>query len=163
MKLITAFITLFFLVSGIQAQNSKLPNIKVKALNGKMVEARDIQEEGKPMVINFWATWCKPCVKELNAIRDIYPDWEDEANFQFVAVSIDDSRSQHNVAPFVKGRNWEYEVYLDSNSELKRALNVVNVPHTLLFDKEGKLVWQHSGYSVGDEDLLFEKILQYSK
>ena len=87
----------------------------------------------------------------------------DEADFQFVAISIDDSRSQHNVAPFVKGRGWEYEVYLDTNSELKRALNIVNVPFTLLYDKKGKLVWQHSGYNVGDEDVLFDKILQYSK
>lgn len=163
MKLFMAFITLLFLTIGVQAQKSKLPNVEVKGLDGKKIEVKGIQKEGKPMVISFWATWCKPCVKELNAIRDVYPDWQDEAEFQFVAISIDDSRSQHNVAPFVKGRRWEYEVYLDTNSELKRALNVVNVPHTLLYNKEGKLVWQHSGYSDGDEDVLFEQILKYSK
>ena len=163
MKIFTSFITLFFITFGVQAQKAKLPNVEVKGLDGKMIEMSNIQKEGKPMVISFWATWCKPCVKELNTIRDIYPDWVDEADFQFVAISIDDSRSQHNVAPFVKGRSWEYEVYLDTNSELKRALNVVNVPHTFLYDKKGKLVWQHSGYTVGDEDVLFEKILQYSK
>ena len=163
MKQLTTFLLLFTIASCVFAQKTNLPKIKVKSLDGKMIEIGDVQKEGMPMVINFWATWCKPCVKELNAINDIYPDWEEEANFQFVAVSIDDSRSQHNVAPFVKGRNWEYEVYLDTNSELKRALNVVNVPHTFLYDKEGKLVWQHSGYTVGDEDVLFEKILQYSR
>ena len=163
MKHLAALFILFSLVINIQAQKSSLPKVEVKTLDGKMIEVRDIQKEGKPMVINFWATWCKPCVKELNAIRDLYPDWEDEADFQFVAISVDDSRSQHNVAPFVKGRGWEYEVFLDSNSDLKRAMNVVNVPHTFLYDKQGKLVWQHSGYSVGDEDILFEKILELSK
>lgn len=163
MKLFVAFITLFFLTIGVQAQKSKLPNIEVKSLDGKKIEAKNIQKEGKPMVISFWATWCKPCVKELNAIRDVYPDWLEEVDFQFVAISIDDSRSQHNVAPFVKSRGWEYEIYLDANSDLKRALNFDNVPHTMLYDKEGKLVWQHSGYAVGDEDVLFEQILKYSK
>lgn len=163
MKLMTSVLALFFLTMGLQAQKTKLPSVEVKALDGRMVNVKEIQQEGKPMVINFWATWCKPCVKELNAIRDVYPDWVEEADFQFVAISVDDSRSQHNVAPFVKGRNWEYEVYLDINSDLKRALGAVNVPHTLLYDKEGKLVWQHSGYTTGDEDVLFEKILQYSK
>ncbi len=163
MKIILSLMTFLFLSIGAHAQEAKFPNVKVKGLDGKMIELKDIHEEGKPMVLNFWATWCKPCVKELNAIMDVYPDWVEEADFQFVAISIDDSRSQHNVAPFVKGRGWEYDVYLDINSELKRALNIVNVPHTLLYDKKGKLVWQHSGYSVGDEDILFEKILQYSK
>ena len=163
MKLFNLLMVMFLMTISIQAQKSKLPNVDVKNLDGKMIEARDIQKDGMPMVISFWATWCKPCVKELNAIRDVKPDWDDELEFQFVAISIDDSRSQHNVAPFVKSRAWEYEVYLDPNSELKRALNVVNVPHTLLYNKEGKLVWQHAGYSEGDEDLLFEKIRQYSQ
>ena len=163
MKQIAAFVILFSIVVNCHAQKTSLPNIKVKSLDGKMIGIKEIQKEGKPMVISFWATWCKPCVKELNSINDIFLDWQDEADFQFVAVSIDDSRSQHNVAPFVKGRGWDYEVYLDTNSELKRALNVVNVPHTILFDKEGKMVWQHSGYSDGDEDDLFEQILKYTK
>jgi peroxiredoxin len=162
MRKLTAVSVLIVLTASLLAQN-KLPNIQVKGIDGKLVELRDIQKEGKPMVLNFWATWCKPCVKELNAIRDIYPDWLDEADFQFVAISVDDSRSQHNVGPFVKGRGWEYEVFIDVNSELKRALNVVNIPHTFLLDKDGKIVWQHSGYSTGDEDILFEKILEFSK
>lgn len=163
MKKLLILLFLFIQVTGLFSQGSRLPNVEVKALDGKLINARDIQKEGKLMVVSFWATWCKPCIKELNAIRDIYPDWLDQAEFQFVAVSVDDSRSQHSVAPFVKGRGWEYEVYLDINSDLKRALNVVNIPHTLIYNKEGRLVWQHTGYTVGDEDELFKKILDFSE
>lgn len=163
MKLLIYVITLFFLTSGLQAQKSRLPNIEVKGLDGQRIMMRDIQKEGKPMVVSFWATWCKPCLRELNAIRDIYPDWLEMADFQFVAISVDDTRSQYKVAPFVKGRAWAYEVYIDENSELKRALNVAYIPHTLLYDKDGKLVWRHSGYSTGDEDILFAKILEYAR
>lgn len=138
-----------------------MPNLEVKTINGKMISARSILEN-KVTVISFWATWCKPCVKELNAINEALPDWEEEVDFKMIAISIDDSRSEHRVAPFVKGRAWEFDVYLDPNSELKRALNALNVPHTFLFDAKGKLVWQHSGYREGDEEELLEKIKHYS-
>ncbi len=134
-----------------------MPNMDLKTLDGKMVSAQSILV-GKPTVVSFWATWCKPCVKELNAIQDALPDWEEEVDFKMIAISVDDSRSEHRVFPFVKSRSWDFDVYLDPNSDLKRALNVATVPHTFLFDANGKLVWQHSGYNVGDEEELLEKI-----
>jgi len=144
-----------------QQKKSDLPNINVKTLEGKWISAKTLAK-GKPLVVSFWATWCKPCIKELNAVRDVLPDWEDEVSFHHVAISIDDSRSENRVAPFAKARAWEYEILLDPNSELKRALNVANVPHTFLFDASGKMVWQHSGYAEGDEEELFEKLLLYA-
>jgi thiol-disulfide isomerase/thioredoxin len=135
-----------------------MPRVDVKSLDGKMISAPSLLE-GKPTVINFWATWCKPCVKELNAIQESLPDWEDEIDFTLIAISVDDSRSEHRVAPFVKGRAWEFDVYLDANSDLKRAMNASTVPHTFLFDSKGKLVWQHSGYNEGDEEELYEQLI----
>lgn len=120
-----------------------------------MIDADTLSNDGKPMVINFWATWCKPCVRELNAINDQYIDWVDETGVKIVAISIDDSRNSARVKPFVKSQGWEYEIYLDENQELKRALNVNNPPHTFLLDGEGNIVWQHSGYTPGDEDHLY--------
>ena len=132
----------------LRAQNtaSEMPSVEVKGLDGKVVSASSLIK-GKPTVVSFWATWCKPCVKELGAMQEALPDWEEEIDFQIIAISIDDSRSEHRVAPFVKGRGWEFDVYLDPNSDLKRALNAPNVPHTFLFDANGKLVWQHAGYN----------------
>ena len=115
------------------------------------------------MVISFWATWCKPCIQELNNINDVYIDWQDETNVKVVAISIDDTRNIPKVGPLVNGKGWEYDVYIDANSDLRRALNVQTVPHTFLLDKDGNIVWQHSGYTPGDEEELFTLIQKLSK
>lgn len=154
-------LSLFFMTVGIQAQET-LPEIKIKDLNGNMVEASTISNDGKPVVISFWATWCKPCIRELNAINDVYVDWQDETGVKVVAISIDDSRLSSKVRPFIISQGWEYEVYLDENSELRRALNVNNVPHTFLLNGKGEIVWQHNGYLPGDEQHLYELVTQLS-
>jgi peroxiredoxin len=136
----------------------KLPSIQLKGLSGNMIDAATLENDGKPIVISFWATWCKPCIRELNAINDMYIDWQDETGVKLIAISIDDSRNSARVRPFIAGQGWEYDVYLDENQELKRALNVNNIPHTFLVDGEGHLVWQHNGYIPGDEDHLYELI-----
>ena len=110
------------------------------------------------MVMSFWATWCKPCKKELNAIAEVYDDWQDETGVKLIAISIDDSRSMSKVAPYVNSSDWDYEIYLDQNSDLKRAMGVSTVPHTFLINGDGKIVWNHKGYIDGDEEKLFEEI-----
>lgn len=135
-----------------------LPNIKVKNLKGENVETKTFSNEGKPMVINFWATWCKPCILELNNIHDVYEKWQNETGVKIIAISIDDVRSSKKVAPFVKGRNWKYEVYLDENGDFRRAMNVNNPPHSFLLNSKGEIVWEHNGYAPGDEEILYEQI-----
>lgn len=142
---------------------SGMPSVKIQDLNGKWIQSGTLITKGKPTVVSFWATWCKPCVKELSAIFDKLPDWQEETGVNLVAVSIDDTRSSSKVAPFVSGRGWDFKVVLDVNGDLKRALNVINVPHTFLFDGTGKLVWQHTGYAEGDENELIKKIREAIK
>jgi thiol-disulfide isomerase/thioredoxin len=141
------------------SQDRSLPNIEVKTLKGNSFNIQDLDNQGNPMVISFWATWCKPCKKELNAIAEVYDDWQDETGVKLIAVSIDDTRSMSKVAPYVNSSDWEYDVYLDSNSDLKRAMGVSTVPHTFLINGEGKIVWNHKGYIDGDEEELYEQIL----
>jgi cytochrome c biogenesis protein CcmG/thiol:disulfide interchange protein DsbE len=140
------------------SQERSLPNIEVKTLEGSSFNIQELENKGKPMVISFWATWCKPCKKELNAIAEVYEDWQEETGVKLIAISIDDTRSMSRVAPYVNSSEWEYEVYLDSNSDLKRALGVSTVPHTFLINGEGKIIWWHKGYIDGDEDELYEQI-----
>ena len=154
--------SLMFLIAGVTsfAQIKSLPSVNVKTLEGNQFNFKNIDNNGNPIVISFWATWCKPCTKELNNIAEIYEDWQDETNVKLVAVSIDDRRSQSKVAPYVNSSGWEYEIYIDSNSDLKRAMGVSTVPHTFLLDKNKQIIWQHRGYVEGDEYELFDEILK---
>ena len=159
MKKTIVFLTSIFFCSTLAlAQEKSLPNIDVKTLQGKTINIQDLENDGNPMVISFWATWCKPCKKELNTIAEVYDDWQEETGVKLIAISIDDTRSMSKVAPYVNSSDWDYEVYLDSNSDLKRAMGVSTVPHTFLINKEGKIVWNHKGYIDGDEEELYEQI-----
>ena len=159
MKKSIILLTILLLSYGVTfSQERSLPNIEVKTLKGNSFNIQDLDNEGNPMVISFWATWCKPCKKELNAIAEVYDDWQDETGVKLIAISIDDTRSMSKVAPYVNSSDWEYDVYLDSNSDLKRAMGVSTVPHTFLINGEGKIVWHHKGYIDGDEEELYEQI-----
>lgn len=157
--ILSTFIAITLFVSAAYAQDAaELPSVKVKDLYGNAIDSKDFSNDGKPFVINFWATWCKPCLIELNAINEYYDIWKEETGVKFIAVSIDDSRNSKKVPGFVKGRGWGFEFYIDENQDLKRELNVNNPPHTFLCDGDGKIVWQHNGYAPGDEEELFQKI-----
>lgn len=114
------------------------------------------------MVIDFWATWCKPCIEELDAIHENYEEWQKETGVKVVTISLDDARRMNIVAPFVNARNWTYESYIDPNGDLKRALNVNMPPHTFLLNGKGEIVWQHVGFAEGNEDELYEMIKKFS-
>jgi len=145
------------------AQNRTLPSIDVKTLDGGSINITAIENNGKPIVISFWATWCKPCKKELNTIAEVYEDWQDETGVKLVAISIDNSRSMAKVAPYVNASEWDYEIYIDPNGDFKRAMGVSTVPHTFLLNSKKEIVWQHKGYVDGDEDKLLEKIKKVEK
>jgi len=134
----------------------KVPSVELKTLDGKTFNMNQISNDGKPIIITFWATWCKPCIKEHDAINDVYEDWVDETGVKMIAISIDNARSSKRVAPTVNGKSWEFEVLLDENSDLKRAMNVNVPPHTFIVNGEGTIVWQHVGYLDGDEEEYIE-------
>jgi cytochrome c biogenesis protein CcmG, thiol:disulfide interchange protein DsbE len=142
---------------------SQLPNINLKDVNGVTKNLSKFSNNGNPIIISFWATWCKPCKAELNTIAEEYDDWADETGVKLIAVSIDDARSSTRVEPYINAQGWEYLVLLDPNGDLKRAMNVNNVPHTFLVDGNGKIVWDHNNYSPGDEEELYEELVKISK
>lgn len=137
---------------------SDIPAINLKSLDGKTVNTSTFVNDGKPMIIDFWATWCKPCVAELTAISEDYSEWVKETGVKLVAISIDDSRTMNSVAPYVAAKGWEFDVLIDPNSDFRRAMNVNNVPHTFLLDGNGKIVSQHNTYAPGDEEKLYEEL-----
>ena len=151
------FIVNFLLISTLLI--GQLPSVNIKDMEGNSLNFSKISNNGKPMIISFWATWCKPCKAELNTIAEEYDDWVDETGVKLVAVSIDDARSSSRVEPYVNAQGWEYLVLMDPNSDLRRAMGVNNVPHTFLVNGAGKIVWDHNNYSPGDEEELYEKLI----
>ncbi len=140
------------------ADSKKLPSVTIKDIDGKSINTAMITNSGKPIVISFWATWCKPCIQELANVHDLYGNWKSKTGVKVIAVSIDDSRSSRKVRPFVNGRAWTFDFLLDENSDFKRAMNVNNPPHTFLIDGNGNIVYEHNGYAPGDEKKLFQEI-----
>ena len=171
MKNLWITIILIAFVSILNAQEGtknlvKIPAIDVKTMDGKSFNTSSILNDGKPVIITFWATWCKPCLKEHDAINDVYSDWVEETGVKLYAISIDNARSSKSVKPLVDGKSWEFEVLLDENSDFKRAMNVNVPPHTFITDGQGQIVWQHVGYLDGDEAEYIEivkKILKGEK
>ncbi|MDD4218471.1 MAG: TlpA disulfide reductase family protein [Bacteroidales bacterium] len=158
------FLTLIIGFLSMSLFSQEVPQVQIKDLNGKTVNTKSIVEnDGKPVLVSFFATWCKPCIKELSAFNDEYADWAEETGVKIVAISTDNARSSSSVAPFVNARGWEFDIYLDANGDFKRAMNVGNVPHTFLLDGNGKVVWQHTSYLEGDEDHTFEIIKKVAK
>lgn len=137
---------------------AKLPAVDIQTIDGKIFNTKDIQNDGKPIIVSLWATWCKPCIAELLAIADEYEDWVEETGVKLYAIAIDDAKTSARVAPFVNGKGWEYEVLLDVNSDFKRAMNVNDVPYMCILNGKGEIVWQHTSYAPGSENEVYEII-----
>lgn len=147
-------------LSSVQAQ---LPAITLKTMNGVEVRTDTLSNDGKPLIIDFFATWCKPCNRELDAISEVYEEWQEETGVKIFAVSIDQAQNINKVKPLVSNHNWEYDVLLDPNSDFLRAVGGQMIPYTLIVDGQGKVVYKHSGYTDGAETELIEKVRELVK
>lgn len=154
MRQIRTLFTAILLLSAL-TMTAELPNVRLQDINGNTVQTGAISNNGKPVILSFWATWCKPCLRELKAIHELYPDWQDETGVKMYIVSVDQAQDANKVKPLVDGFGWEYEVLLDPNGDFKRAMNVQNVPHLFILDGKGKIIYNHTGYTDGGEEEIY--------
>lgn len=144
--------------------SAALPSVNLKDINGNTIDTATLSNDGKPMVISFFATWCKPCLRELKAINEVLPDWMDETGVRVIAVSIDEAQNEQKVKPLVEGKGWtDYQVLLDPSGEFKRQLGVNDIPHVFVVDGEGNIVWNHQGYIDGGEADILEAVEKAAK
>lgn len=151
-------IGLFLFISTSVVAQDALPDIALETLDGQTTTLTSEANRSELTIVSLWATWCVPCIKELDAISEIYSDWQDETGVSLIAVSIDDARTVRRVRPMINGKGWEYNILLDTNNDVKRALGAATVPLTVLV-KNGQIVYRHSGYTPGAEYELYEEIL----
>jgi thiol-disulfide isomerase/thioredoxin len=158
------FLTLAAILVTIAAFAQKtLPSANVKTLEGQTINVQELGKTGKVTVISFWATWCSPCKKELDAIADYYEEWQEKYGIELVAISVDDARSAAKVPAMVKEKGWKYRVLLDPAKELQTAANIQAVPHTYVLDQNGTIIFEHNGYTPGDELELEELFKELKK
>ena len=155
----TSLSILFILLSISSLSQNIVPNTKLKNLESEFIYTNDVLNENNFYIVSFWATWCIPCINELDAIVDIYEDLEKD-NIEVIAISTDDARTKKRVRPMINGKDWNFKILLDENHDLKRALNIVGIPHTII-TKGTKIIYRRVGYSPGEEVDLFEFIRKY--
>ena len=140
-----------------------LPKLTLRNIEGKSVRLDTLSNQGKPMIVSFFATWCKPCNRELQAINEVYADWQEETGVKLIAVSIDQAQNINKVKPLVDEHGWPYEVLLDPNGDFKRALGIQMIPYVIVCDGKGNIVYKHNGYTEGAEAELIEKVRELIK
>ena len=143
--------------------HAQLPQVLLKDINGKAISTDTLSNCGKPFIIDFFATWCKPCNRELDAISEVYEDWQEETGVKIFAISVDQAHNINKVKPLVDNHGWTYDVLLDTNSEFQKALGIQMIPYVLICDGSGKIVYRHNGYTDGAEQELIEKVRELVK
>ena len=156
-------LTMIIALGSLNSALAQLPSVVIRDIDGKAVKTDTLSNNGKPFIIDFFATWSKPCIRELSAIADVYEEWQEETGVEVIAVSIDQAQNINKVKPLVNNHGWPYKVLLDPNSEFKRALGIQMIPYTIIVDGKGNIAYKHNGYTDGAEDELIEKVRELLK
>ena len=137
------------------------PNVNLKNMNGETISTSTFNNGKESILLIFWNSTYKIPSIELDVIEENYQNWKSEMDVKVIVISVDDSRTAARVSPVVSAKGWSFEFYLDINSDFKRAMNVNSLPHTFIITRVGEIVWQTVGFLDGEENLIYEKLLNY--
>ena len=152
------FTTVICLLAAFGTALAQLPAVTLKTLDGLTVKTETLSNDGKPFIIDFFATYCKPCNRELSAIAEVYDEWQEETGVKIYAVSIDQAQNINKVKPLVDQNEWAYDVLLDPNSDFLKALGGQMIPFVVVVDGKGNIVSKHNGYTDGEENELITEV-----
>lgn len=151
---IAASLLMMSFISGVDT----FPDATIQTLDGEEVQIHDYIGKGNPVIISFWASWCSPCKKELDAISEVYESWQKDYGVELLAITNDNHRGIKKVPAMVEKKGWPFTVLADPDQGLMKALDFQTIPQTFLVNGDGEIVYDHNGYHPGDEDELEEKI-----
>ena len=152
MKKIIVFLVYFCFVFG----QNKIPDIRLKMLNGKYEKLYNLLKDG-PVLIDFWATWCEPCKKEMYYLDKFHKQFKD-TGFKVLTINTDTPKSMGKVKSYIRSKKYEFLVALDPNQQVMKKMSVKLLPTTILVDKDGSVLFRHQGYSPGDENIILKHI-----
>ena len=152
MQLFKRFVLVATIFSAMYADKQRdimLPDLSVKLLDGKQVRMSALLEEG-PLLVDFWATWCAPCKKEMIFLEEFHQKYN-EYGFRVLAISTDSPKSMSKVRSYIRAKKHTFMVGLDPNQEIAKKMNALLMPTTLILSKDRKVSWYHQGFIPGDE------------
>lgn len=164
MAMFRYLLTFLLLVLAFRAFAQKtIPAVDLRTLDGRPANIGEYLDDDQPVILSFWASWCKPCHRELNAFHDLYGQWQERFGVQILAVTIDTRRQLARAKSIAATEGWEFVLLSDQDNRLKNALNVQAIPQTYLINKAGEIIYESNGYVPGAERQLEQKLMEISK
>ena len=152
MQLFIRIVLITAIISAVYADDQRdimLPDLSVKLLDGKQVRLSVLLEEG-PLLVDFWATWCAPCKKEMIFLEEFHQKYYEEG-FRVLAISTDSPKSMSKVKSYIRAKKHTFMVGLDPNQEIAKKMNALLMPTVIILNKDRKVSWYHQGFIPGDE------------
>lgn len=158
MQILKLFIISSLFLMSSDEEIKQFPEVTISTLEGKSISTSDYIGKGNPVFVSLWATWCAPCKRELDNISELYPEWKEKYDLEILAITIDNARQLRKVPAMVSSKGWEYTILADVDGNLKNTLGVASIPQAYLLDGDGNIIYEHSGYTPGDEEDLIDHL-----
>jgi hypothetical protein len=161
MKTIAIILVALLPALNMLAQQSRIPAVDLRDINGTIVSSSNIISFGDPTLVVFWKSCSNLCSDNLDRLQGAWEEVLAGHGVKMIAVCVDCNGSWSQVKPIVYGNNWDFDTYIDVNGDFKRAMNVGDVPCTMLFDSEQNLVCRYNSACTGTQEFICNNIMDH--